>query len=100
MSNVNFYDPKERAEHFNRTDGRPPESVIFDAVNKMVANVGPHASTDDAFLSNDLCGSIWDDYPDHHFYIGFHISRMERENLLPIRRIGIQNNRPLYSIHP
>ena len=98
MADIDFTDPRVRAEYFQQTAGKPHDSTIISAIREMVAFVGPHALPDDPFKSNDLCLSIWDDYPNQHVYIGHRVSRLEEAGKLPIRRLGTLNNRVFYAI--
>ena len=91
-------DPKVRAEHYTYRPGRPTYNEILASVSEMVAFVGPYALPDDTFISNDICLSIWSKYAYQHGYIGHHLSALEREGKLPIKRIGTLNRRALYSI--
>jgi hypothetical protein len=98
MATHDFTDPIVRAEYFQPTEGRPHDRTIISSIREMVAFVGPHALPDDPFKSNDMCLSIWDDYPNQHVYIGHRVSRLEEAGKLPIGRLGTRNNRVFYAI--
>jgi hypothetical protein len=98
MIEKDFDDQKVRDEHFQESVGRPLISEIIADGREMLAAVAPDALPIDRFTSDDILIVIWSAYPKQHVYIGLILSRLVRELKLPIKRVGTQNKRAIYSI--
>ena len=98
MSGDDFNDPSFQDEYFRQKEGRPSLREINDDVCAMVAFVEPYAQPDDPFLSNDICLAVREAYPGQGGYIGHWLSKLEKADRLPIRRLGTRGTRAIYGI--
>ena len=97
-SDIDLSNPEARADHFKYTDGRPSDRSIIEEISGAVEFIRNDCTPKDTFISADLCGDLWKENPDHHFYIGQRIRMLVLEGKLPIERVGTTNKRALYRI--
>jgi hypothetical protein len=100
MATHDFTDPDVRDEYFRPSQGRPSDDLIIKAIGECVKAIIEHGFSDgDAFTSDQLCLSIWEEFASQHQYIGLRIRWLIRRNKLAIRKVGVRSDkRVLYMI--
>ena len=86
--NYDLTNPEVRAAYFRPALGRPSDEWIIKAIREMVRTLRKNHKPHYAYKSGQLCPAIWDEYADHHHYIGQRLKVLTKEKKLPIRRVG------------